>query len=69
MNALILSAVLVLAQAPTPAPAAGRDANRDNTPMSINGDWTVICYEKDGKPKGEPQACRFNPRPDQQCFL
>ena len=26
-------------------------------------------HEKDGKPKGEPQASRFNPRPDQQCFL
>ena len=53
MNALILSAVLVLAQAPTPAPAAGRDAPRDNTPTSINGSWTVICYEKDGKPMPE----------------
>ena len=53
MNALILSAVLVLAQAPTPAPGQGRDAPRDNTPISINGSWTVICYEKDGKPMPE----------------
>lgn len=60
MNALILSVVLVLAQAPTPAPTAEREANRDNTPMSINGNWTVICYEKDGKPMPEAKNVTVN---------
>ena len=60
MNALLLSAVL-FTQAPAtpqakpgePAPTAKVDAAK-----SLDGNWTVVCYEHDGKPMAEAKDCQ-----------
>ncbi len=50
-----LIAAFVLAQAPTPAgqPPAGRSPGlpgHDTAAMSLDGNWTVVCLEKNGSP-------------------
>jgi hypothetical protein len=52
----LLVTTLVLAQAATPAPAQSPDAAPSAKPgaaQSLDGNWTVICYEKNGQPMAE----------------
>lgn len=55
MNALILSAAL-FAQAPE-TPKAEAPA-RPAATQSLDGNWTVICYEKNGQPMAEAKDCQ-----------
>jgi hypothetical protein len=54
MNALILSAMM-FAQAPD-APRAEPTAKPQAT-ASLDGSWTVVCYEKNGQPMAEAKDC------------
>ena len=55
MNALILS-VALLAQAPE-TPKADPAAKTPAT-ASLDGNWTVVCYEKNGQPMAEAKDCQ-----------
>ena len=55
MNALILSAAL-FAQAPE-TPKADPVAKPQAT-ASLDGNWTVVCYEKNGQPMAEAKDCQ-----------
>jgi|GEM_PF-2893533 len=55
MYALLVT-TLVLAQAPTPAPAESPDKAPTAKPgaaQSLDGNWTVVAYEKNGQPMAE----------------
>ncbi len=53
MNGLLLSAVLF---AQVPAPTATK-AEPANATASLDGSWTVVCYEKNGQPMAEAKDC------------
>ena len=57
MNALLLTAVL-FTQAPDVKPAEPVQATKVDASKSLDGNWTVICYEKDGKPMPEAKDCQ-----------
>ncbi len=57
MNALILTAVL-FTQAPDAPPTATNRAAPVKAEKSLDGNWTVVCYEKDGKPMPEAKDCQ-----------
>ena len=60
MNALLLSAAL-LAQAPaTPQakPADPAQTAKADAAKSLDGSWTVISFERDGKPMPEAKDCQ-----------
>ena len=56
MNALILSAVL-FAQAPE-TPKAEAPARPGAATQSLDGNWTVVCYGKNGQPLAEAKDCQ-----------
>ena len=55
MNALLLSAVL-FAQVPAPTATKAEPA-KTNATASLDGSWTVVCYEKNGQPMPEAKDC------------
>ena len=56
MNALILSAAL-FAQAPE-TPKAEAPGRPGAATQSLDGNWTVVCYEKNGQPMAEAKDCQ-----------
>ena len=55
MNALLLTAVL-FAQTPD-VPKAAPDT-KPAAAASLDGNWTVVCYEKNGQPMAEAKDCQ-----------
>ncbi len=59
MNALLLTAVLFAsAEVPDAKPAEPAPTAKIDAAKSLDGNWMVVCYEKDGKPMPEAKDCQ-----------